>query len=413
MDKYQNLFSTSIFSPPRNPITLYISIPPYESSDFQEIIVNGNLILNSSGCSQLRIPCKFTFQLLPLKVILISEKYPLSFNDDVFLIESSTLKSYEIIQIQVDIPHFNTFHKFSISKISLKENESQEPFCKIDQNNLLIKIPQSSSFIHGLISVFISPRLSISFEIKANIDAFDFNFFVYNPVSKSFEDECYLYNFPAVRQYLRMHIHLNQPKSEEDVHFTFLGLNNLSIIPQFLNKGISESFDIDIEVSIINNSKISSIISFQIQIEAVQKSLDFNFIQPDFVQFENKFAQQFRGYSFTKSTIPHHVYNFKRKNWISVQTIADSETSNEKFPTILINPYNIIILNHPKYLNGIGVTFDPFPSPTNVPKDIQFSFTYFSIHKTKKNQFQTHPNFPPPTNLYIPILGYHPKNQES
>jgi hypothetical protein len=101
-----------------------------------------------------------------------------------------------------------------------------------------------------LISVFISPKLTISFEIKANIETFDFNFFFYNPISKSFENECSLYSFDDLNEILKLHIELTHPKSKKDIHFSFPNKANLEITPKILTKGISKCFDVELHVSL-------------------------------------------------------------------------------------------------------------------------------------------------------------------
>jgi hypothetical protein len=148
MEKEQHLFSTINVSRPLNPITLLVSLPLFESKSPEEVSYSGTLELHSTDSSPLLLPIKFNFQLLPLKVIIRSVKYELAFENSKFIIVSDKFQSSEIIEISIDIPHLKDTSHFVISKKSLSGNQSPEPVCEIQKNNLLISISYERSIIH-------------------------------------------------------------------------------------------------------------------------------------------------------------------------------------------------------------------------------------------------------------------------
>lgn len=366
MDNECQEFSTIPTSQAYKPIKISFSIPPYNENISNEINFTGNLKITSKDIIPLTLPCQFTLQFLPLRILVDSPEYQLMYINKSFRISCNKFTPKQEIKINLSILNFQLNHNFTISMRSFPDNKANEPKCTIEKTGMLtIQIPQNSNnesctYIHGLINVNIIPKLIIPFEIDAEIIENKIDFYIYDHIKKEFcKDLIYVYcqKNKSIKYYCYVNANFEiEPKDIESNLKKKESKNvNITIGEIQMNKNSLIYFDVEIIMEEgITNYDISSI-SFKVK--GIEKNIQFNFIKSDInllLYYNEIYIQKTNYNDMIKYMIYNYNYNYNYSDNFGFDDITKLKISIDNYmrennPVIFINTIEVIIKNNPKY----------------------------------------------------------------
>ncbi|KAK8886006.1 hypothetical protein M9Y10_041465 [Tritrichomonas musculus] len=367
MEDDDSIFSTVPMVQAFNPITISLTVPKYNDNISKEITYSGNMQISSKDLVSCEIPCNFTLQFLPLNILIHSPKFPLSYSNDVFHICCNKITPKEEIKIKLTIPHYDQNYNFVISKKSFSDNQAEDPFCSMEENNILtIQMPQTPAFIHGLITINIIPNVFVPFEIKADIMHNRVFFKIFDHFKKEFIDDAlnvYIQPNSVAKYYC--YIDTNFVVSPHDVQRLSSNSPNISITFGEIKLSKRSLIYFDIDINMNSNSASHDFSNISILVNGIEKRIKIHFYKSNITLEKKKVYNSWitsYDYSFSRTINDHYAFNYSNKVFSNIKSIDKRIIENywkDVNPIIVMNPFDIIILPNPDFkVSSNRVIFD-------------------------------------------------------
>jgi hypothetical protein len=339
MENGEQWFSVTPVSRALQPISVFAKVPVFEGNRDERLEFSGQLELFSGDAKPLQLPLRFHFHLFPLQLYLISERYPLVFDNGVFWIRSPHFHFGESVVIRLHIPHFRGELRPGIAKNSRPGNEvSEAPVCEVVDGRLEMLIPRESNRIHAVVQLRISEQLLVSFGFNSLIETFDFSVKGYDQQRNEFlSNEISVVATRGRNVTIRFHVWLGQPRSGKDVHFTIRPNRMIHTKIDFDSDFTDDlEFDFDLNLQILAElSELSSLV-FDLIISDVSKSFRITFTSYKHVSIvDHGVIRGWRTqrYEFTKSDVAHWCFNCRSscrtRRACHVMTVEEQQSDEE------------------------------------------------------------------------------------
>ena len=202
--EYASLFFVPNYIQASNSITINFIIPEKKIEKEENIELNPNIKLSGSVADDVNpiiIKTRFLIQFLPLKIIIFSDKFSLSWKKDRLIINKNFIKQGHSLKINFKILNFDGNYEFlenNYTLNSLENNSVDLPSIKLDKDEksfakFKIDIPITGStdetLCHGLFSFYFSNNLIIPIEINSKIKKNDFELFYYNKYTGEIQNQ--------------------------------------------------------------------------------------------------------------------------------------------------------------------------------------------------------------------------------
>jgi hypothetical protein len=128
----------------------------------------------------------------------------------------------------------------------------------------------------------------------------------------------------------------------------------------------SHSFDIEFKITLHQKQKQQSQLPIKFIIGNIEKNIFVGFYNISNIHFyKQRKGNSSEETKLASSDIPHFIYDYSSTNFIQASNLSDISIQNclnYNHPTIIINPFEILIFSHPIYCNGIQINYSPLPN---------------------------------------------------
>jgi hypothetical protein len=339
------------------------------------------LEIHEADLFSVRLPLKFTIDLLSLQVVIGSDDSPLSCSRGVSRVRSNRFPYEQSILTRLVIAQFNGDHRFAASRKNHYDGEvSMCPFSRSNEKDLKSAIARKAKRVHGLISLQISEHLLVWFRLNVMIENIDVTIKAFDEIPCKVRPSSEIVGIaaPGIEQKVCFYIWMPQARWPTPTSCVLSVSRNIVAKMFPFDFDEQDEFESEQEIRTKANPRTLSPYAIQVQILDAKKAFEISFNASVKVYLKDHNALSWTHCDFSSSEVLHICLDHRCNQWMEVHrepSSAAKEFLHESCPVVFITRFEVFVESYPRGINSAQFTYILEPrlmSGNQAAKSLQF-----------------------------------------